>query len=191
MVRKRLSNGEPGVRASRSMAAEQPADWWSRVFALVVDYAIVLALSLGWGLLFGVNVRARFSHFPPGTYDLGVWARALAASVLAAAMYFPAIMHLTRGRTLGKALVGVRVVRADGSDITWKRALAREAVVKAALFYGLPFVGFALMLVDSLWPLRDSSHRALHDFVAGTRVVVRQSAEPSSISKNAGLGLSS
>jgi len=59
------------------------------------------------------------------------------------------------GRTFGMAVLGVRVVRADGAA-----AEPRRGVVRALLF-GLGFLGI----------LVQRERRALHDLIAGTAVV--------------------
>ena len=66
------------------------------------------------------------------------------------------------GRTLGMAIVGVRAVRADGSDINGTHAVVRVlALPLSFLLFGL---GFLLIVLR-----RD--RRALHDLIASTAVV--------------------
>jgi uncharacterized RDD family membrane protein YckC len=66
------------------------------------------------------------------------------------------------GRTVGMALLGIRVVRCDGADLRPRQAVVRTVVFPLSfLFFGL---GFAGILVQ-----RD--RRALHDLIAGTVVV--------------------
>jgi uncharacterized RDD family membrane protein YckC len=76
------------------------------------------------------------------------------------------------GQTLGKQLLGIRVVRTSGEsfDFTW--AALREVAVKnlgvgiaSSATFGIAF------LVNYLWPLWDDQNRALHDYLAATRVV--------------------
>jgi uncharacterized RDD family membrane protein YckC len=66
------------------------------------------------------------------------------------------------GRTLGMAIVGLRVVRADGRAVTWRGAIVRFlALPLSFLTLGL---GFLLIVVR-----RD--HRALQDLIGQTAVV--------------------
>jgi uncharacterized RDD family membrane protein YckC len=68
----------------------------------------------------------------------------------------------TSGRTFGMALVGVRAVRVDGSDLDTRHAVIRVlALPLSFLVFGL---GFILILLR-----RD--RRALHDLIASTAVV--------------------
>jgi uncharacterized RDD family membrane protein YckC len=66
------------------------------------------------------------------------------------------------GRSLGMAVVGVRVVRADGSRVGFGRAAVRALCLPFSIvFFGL---GCLLILVQP-------ERRALHDLIAGTAVV--------------------
>ena len=66
------------------------------------------------------------------------------------------------GRTAGMALVGVRVVRDDGTDASARRAVVRTlAFPLSFLFLGLGFVGILL----------GDRRRTLHDVIAGTAVI--------------------
>ena len=66
------------------------------------------------------------------------------------------------GKTFGMAVLGVRVVRADGTAAGTRNAVLRTlAFPLSFLVFGL---GFAGILVQR-------EHRALHDLIAGTAVV--------------------
>jgi uncharacterized RDD family membrane protein YckC len=66
------------------------------------------------------------------------------------------------GRTLGMAVLGVRVVRADGKAIDPWRGVVRALVFPLSfLLFGLGFLGI----------LVQREHRALHDLIAGTAVI--------------------
>jgi uncharacterized RDD family membrane protein YckC len=66
------------------------------------------------------------------------------------------------GRTLGMAVLGVRVVRADGATAEPRRGVVRALVFPLSfLLLGLGFLGI----------LVQRERRALHDLIAGTAVV--------------------
>jgi uncharacterized RDD family membrane protein YckC len=66
------------------------------------------------------------------------------------------------GKTLGMAVLGIRVVRADGMVIDPWRGVVRALVFPLSfLLFGLGFLGI----------LVGREHRALHDVIAGTTVV--------------------
>ena len=66
------------------------------------------------------------------------------------------------GRTFGMAVLGIRVVRADGQPIRPRQGVVRALVFPLSfLLFGLGFLGI----------LVQREHRALHDLIAGTAVV--------------------
>ncbi|MFM7616690.1 MAG: RDD family protein [Actinomycetes bacterium] len=76
------------------------------------------------------------------------------------------------GRTLGMRLRGTRVVRVDGSPVTWGSAFMRFLIpvaITTALFYSLP--GLLLGLGAVLFWLWDPNRQGLHDRLARTLVV--------------------
>jgi uncharacterized RDD family membrane protein YckC len=100
--------------------------------------------------------------------------------VLAGLLYYPALMRHTDGRTLGKIALGIQVVRTDGRAMSTVRAAWREIALKSVLLGllgALPLVGLVVsqfyFWADGFWPLWDQENRALHDMLAGTRVIRR------------------
>ena len=79
-------------------------------------------------------------------------------------IYFTASLALWRGRTPGKRLLGIRVVRIEGDTLTTWDAFSRFGGYAASVLTGL--LGFAQLL----W---DPNRQALHDRIAGT-VVIRE-----------------
>jgi uncharacterized RDD family membrane protein YckC len=66
------------------------------------------------------------------------------------------------GRSFGMAVLGVRVVRADGTALEPRQGVVRALVFPLSfLFCGLGFLGI----------LVQREHRALHDLIAGTAVI--------------------
>jgi uncharacterized RDD family membrane protein YckC len=170
----------PGAGGSAPAAVAAPAgrpvlaSWGSRVGAQVVDGLIVGA---GAALLF-VLITAPFSigFFADDTVGVvAVVVGALLAIVCIAVvslLYAPALMARTNGRTVGRSVTGIRVVRVDGAPMTFGFAMLREVAVKALLFgVAGTLTGGIANLLDVLWPLWDEENRALHDFVVNTRTV--------------------
>lgn len=63
--------------------------------------------------------------------------------------------------TPGKMLLGLKVLRPDGSRISGARALGRS---------GAELLSVLVLYFGYLMALQDSEHRTLHDRIAGTRV---------------------
>jgi uncharacterized RDD family membrane protein YckC len=84
-----------------------------------------------------------------------------------------AIIHgyllATRGQTLGKLLLGLRIVRSDGQRASLARLLGLRYGI-GWLINGMAFIGPLYSLVDCLLIFR-ASHKCLHDNIADTIVV--------------------
>lgn len=145
----------------------------SRAAALVIDVTVIAgafygALALG---LLTVQVLT-FDRLDPTAISATV------ASIMLAvwtAFYFWAAWWLF-GKTVGKAVLGLRVVQLDGATVSWARSLVR--VAGYALSVMSLGVGFA-------WVAVDRRRRAWHDMLAGTRVVYDWTPHPGSVGRAA------
>jgi uncharacterized RDD family membrane protein YckC len=136
----------------------------SRTISLVIDMIVQMIL-----LIVGLLVIAGVV----GSVDDAAGAAIFAIFITAVIVGYPvAFETLTRGRTLGKMVMGLRVVREDGGPIRFRHAFVRglTAVVEIWLTWG------AIALVVSL---ASSKGKRLGDFLAGT-VVVRERVPVSS-----------
>lgn len=141
---------------SRSMTGRY-AGLVTRLLANALDAVFVLAsyvlltagVSFVLEAVFGVALDGRAG--PVWLVGTTVWSFLLLWSTLAAT-----------GRTPGGAVLGLRVVRRDGSPLSPARAAVRVvALPLSALVFGLGYLGIVL----------DRERRALHDLVAGSTVV--------------------
>jgi uncharacterized RDD family membrane protein YckC len=130
----------------------------TRVTAFVIDAAVSVALYL----LFLFLVRIGWEYITNHTI---IWGEhriiTIVGFVVWAIIYF-AHPWSSSGKTLGMAIVGLRVVRTDGSPVSFGRAVVRILTLPLSLvFLG---IGLLIMLVQP-------ERRALHDLIAGTAVV--------------------
>ena len=89
----------------------------------------------------------------------------IAFGLLAALLVYPVLMEaLWGGRTVGKAMVGLRVVRTDGGPIGFGPAVVRGALGLLEVWFTLGSLGFLVMLISR----RD---QRLGDMAAGTLVL--------------------
>ena len=133
--------------------ALEPASVWRRLAALSYDLLLLTALLFAFTLLV-VTVRLG-TPVPPGTW----W---FELSLLAVAMLFFCGFWVHGGQTVGMRAWRIRIVRADGTALTWPRAAARFALgVVAAAPAGLGL----------WWSVFDTDKRAWHDRWTGTRVI--------------------
>lgn len=150
--------------------------WWRRVGAAVVDGLIVLAVAFGIMAPLGIGFFS-LDGDSDGTGFLALVAGFIVAMIVIAVValaYAPVMMGATNGKTVGRMVTGIRVVRANGQPITMGFAALREVAVKTLLIQTVGgSITFGLSgLLDVLWPLWDDENRALHDFVVDTRTVL-------------------
>jgi uncharacterized RDD family membrane protein YckC len=130
----------------------------SRALALTLDLAVqVLLLIVGSFVVIGVAVQV----------DSALGAALTLVFYLAVILGYPvAFETLSRGRSLGKMALGLRVVREDGGPIRFRHALVRGllGVVEFWMTFG------SVALITSL---ASAKGKRVGDFLAGT-VVVRE-----------------
>ncbi|MEO7982106.1 MAG: RDD family protein [Sporichthyaceae bacterium] len=128
----------------------------SRSLALAIDLAVQLGL-----LLVGIFVVAGALALVDDSLGAAI---GLVFSLLVVVGYPVAWETLTRGRSLGKMALGLRVVREDGGPIRFRQAFVRGlmSVVEIWLTFGV------VALVTSL---ASTQGRRLGDFLAGTVVI--------------------
>lgn len=80
-----------------------------------------------------------------------------------ASLYLTVMLSWWKGKTVGKRIMKIRVLRLDGEPITWWTAFERAGGYAAGLATGL--LGFAQVY----W---DANRQAIHDRIVGTVVVV-------------------
>lgn len=86
---------------------------------------------------------------------------ALVAGLGTLFVLYHAVMN-ARGATLGKRLLGIRVVRLDGTPLDFRTSLIRSlGYIPSTPLFNLGY----------LWSLWDGRNRAWHDLLAGTLVV--------------------
>ncbi|MEX2145469.1 MAG: RDD family protein [Candidatus Rokuibacteriota bacterium] len=130
------------------------AGFWIRAVALVIDLVIVgfvkLSLEVFAGRRFGAEVEQAWS-----------FQTTIVLFTLLFTAAYTTLLHTWLGQTIGKSVVGVRVVAVDGRGLDGGAALLRYLgyYVSTATF------GFGYLMAA----LRRDK-RALHDLVAGSRV---------------------
>ena len=163
-----------------------PAERGTRLLARVIDWAIEFACAIPGGMILGGEFLKLMITIgqggQPDFEQLDYQRLALGALVLTlswlALLAVQVWMLTTRGQSIGKRIMGIRVVRIDGGKPGFVYAwLLRECVITfIGIAAGLiPIMGPFLLrpafhLVDWCMIFRDDQ-RCLHDLMAGTRVV--------------------
>ena len=130
----------------------------SRSAALLVDFIIVLMISIGFEVVAGLLEDAGdpFSSYFVALFYLLVGTLSWA--------YFVINEMVFDGGSVGKNLLGLRVIKDDGSPIDLVDSLTRNFIRYADSFPGTYLVGFVVMMLNKKF-------KRLGDFAAGTLVV--------------------
>lgn len=75
----------------------------------------------------------------------------------------------TSGQSIGKKIVGLKIIKTDGSDVNFVSGVILRSWIAAAIGW-IPVVGGLFGIVDALF-IFSSDHRTIHDLIAGTKVI--------------------
>jgi uncharacterized RDD family membrane protein YckC len=137
-----------------------------RLLAVIIDGILLLILARIVSVLLpssgvlsaGADAWDRFTHLGPGG----------ALQIIILFVYF-IVMEAIQGATVGKMVLGIRVVKLDGSDISWGEAIVRNLLrIVDQLPAAIPYLLGAVLIWTS--PRR----QRLEDRLAGTVVVRRR-----------------
>jgi uncharacterized RDD family membrane protein YckC len=155
------------------------AERGSRLLAASIDELILLAISLP--VVFGA-ITPLVTRVESGTVDLesldtttvlrsmvGGPGTTITVLALIAWCIITAWLVAANGQSIGKRLLGIKVVRTDGSRASFARIFLLRNVVNG-LPNLLPYVGWLYQLIDPLMIYQDS-RQCLHDKIADTIVV--------------------
>lgn len=149
-----------------------------RVGDLVTGEAVVLDLRVAQlasrAVAFAFDVAVQFGLLllvsllvPIGFDDALQTALALSLTVLVLVGYPTAVESLSRGRSLGKLVMGLRVVRDDGGAIRFRHALVRALGGFFVDFWALGMGGAVALFVSLFSP----QGKRVGDYLAGTVVI--------------------
>ena len=135
------------------------AGFWRRWGAVFIDGLVMIPITIPANLGFQFSF-AKASEGPEFV--------ALAIVLYLLMLVTPAIymiwMHGKYGATVGKKVMGIKVVMSDGNPISYGRAIGRYF---AYLLSGL------ILYVGYIMAGFDSEKRALHDHMCNTRVIYK------------------
>jgi len=130
----------------------------TRLAAFVIDQAIIgLVYSLTWAL-----VTFTWNLVTSGRVEVEIPPLVLGASYALWWWLYFAYPWAVSGKSFGMAVMGIMVVRADGSELRGRDAAVRALTLPLGfLTLGLGFIGIVV----------GKQRRALHDRIAGTCVI--------------------
>lgn len=158
-----------------SSGAEAPlAGRGTRLAAALLDNLAAFVFALPGMCLIGLRIVTEIftGQFKLEEFDFAQ-AGAGSALLMFGMMVLLAIqfsMVAQRGQTIGKRIMGVRIVRApDESNAGFGRAVVLRSLLPA-LVSAVPYVGFFFSMTDIFFIFRDD-RRCVHDLIAGTKVI--------------------
>ena len=143
--------------ASGTEGEFEPVGFWPRVGAYILDQLILAAVGY---LIFG-SPPSNVTTIPEVLQLMG---QRMGYSFLISTIYYVGLNgHF--GATLGKMVIGAKIVRADGSRIGFGIAFLRMlATMISSLTLGIGYLMVAFR----------EDKRALHDLIVGTRVIYKR-----------------
>lgn len=140
------------------------ASRWQRFWAALIDGLILGAVI--WGGLFGAM------GVTPSAFALWGFGSKLMMGVVGFVLFLAVNgFFLQRdGQTVGKKLIGIRIVRTDGSRADLAHLILRR-YLPVHVVQLVPVVGGLGGLIDALF-IYNKDKRCLHDLIADTKVIV-------------------
>lgn len=155
------------------------AGFATRMAAFLIDIVIInlstLFVSAVIWLVFDFfdNALAIFVNQPlPYFSTVSTWITAAISftTLLVMVWLYPTFFWMLNGQTIGKRIMGLRVVRMDGKKMTLVKGLVR------VLGY---LIGAIPILLGFIWVLFSNERRGWHDYLAGTCVIYSWEAKSS------------
>jgi serine/threonine protein kinase len=141
------------------------ADNSPRFAAYLVDSFLSVLLGVG------VSIPVAIAMVAMGAYEEEATIVAVIAAFLGIFAYYT-VPHAKSGQTPGKKMMKIKVVRRDGSPVSFGRALWR-VIAYLIIPSGLTLIcgGIPIGTLLFLWPFFDKENRAFHDLLADTWVI--------------------
>jgi uncharacterized RDD family membrane protein YckC len=146
--------GDPVALADSYLAAIPliPASFGRRAAARLIDFFGVLALAVPIvGVLF-LLLRPEFAFFA---------GLAVVVTLLIVGTIYPVVAEYHYGKTFGKHLLGLRVVRESGRRISFGQSVVRQLPVLTQAYW-----------IDILFALFTDKHQRAFELLSKTRVVM-------------------
>ncbi len=163
--------GRGGPSGQGSQGPEHPlAGFGIRLVARLIDYvlAFLAAGAFFFVMIVLVVILTGSDEISDGESELWAFLFLFGWGVLL--FFYDWLYLIAWGRTIGKMLVGIKVVNAaDGGRLTQGQVIGRSAFF--CLPQSVPCLGHLFSAIESMVVLGDDRRRALHDRVARTMVI--------------------
>jgi len=146
--------GDPIVLAESYLAVIPliRAPFWPRAAARLVDFFGVVSLGVPIFCVFFFTLRLELA-FVAGVAVVGI--------LLVVGTLYPVVAEYRYGKTVGKYLMGLRVVRESGARISFGQSVVRQLPMMTQVWW-----------IDVLFALFTDKHQRAFELLSKTRVVV-------------------
>jgi len=139
------------------------ASFGARFMALLIDCFLLSMVYFSGIFLAGYSVLDFLNSDLRLLFDLSIlFSLFVLLGPLFLCMSYFTVLHAYGGQTVGKAVMGIKVVAVSGGYLGYRRSLIRW------MGYN---ISAAPLLAGFLWAVLDADKRAWHDILAGSRVV--------------------
>ncbi|WP_042149417.1 RDD family protein [Paucisalibacillus sp. EB02] len=149
---------EQVIYASEAHVSEQRyAGFWMRFWAFLIDLIVISSLN---GILI-----SPFKFVNEGiAISVGFWT---VPGIISAIVFYAYFIFMTKffGQTIGKMILGIKVVRENEEPLRWSDVLFRELVGRF-IYRAFWFLTVLYIIVGFM-----DEKQGLHDMIADTRVV--------------------
>ncbi|MBU9714656.1 RDD family protein [Evansella tamaricis] len=134
------------------------AGFWMRLWAYLIDLVVISSIS-------GIILTPFFRLTDLSTLNIGIYS---IGGILGASISFGYFIILTKkwGQTLGKRILGIKVLPQKEEFLTWKSTVMRELVGR--YIHQSLFLTNIIYLIVAFHPEK----KGLHDYFADTLVVL-------------------
>ncbi|WP_102691058.1 RDD family protein [Rummeliibacillus pycnus] len=136
------------------------AGFWTRFWAYIIDLIVISSLT-------AITVKPLFYFTGWEEFQIMYITPYTFATGLIFYGYF-VIMTKIWGQTIGKMVLGIRVISENGQPLTWGTVLFRECIGR--------FISVTIKLLYIIVAFTPN-HKAIHDFIADTKVVYERNYE--------------
>lgn len=133
----------------------------SRAAAMIIDQIILNLVNIGLIVLFVLTVGNNFWFLTQDAWVLGLW---LIILFVLNWSYFFVSEYFFNGKTIGKNILGIRVIQENGHSITFLSAIIRNLLRIIDMMPASYFLGIVLVFFNA-------KHKRLGDMAAGTIVI--------------------
>ncbi len=138
------------------------APLWRKFAALVYDYLVLAAVSMGYGAL-ALMVQIKLFHKSFDEGELGNLGPAGFFGWALIIFLFYSYFWQRGGQTLGMRAWRLKILTKENTKPNWQHCLIRAIIAPISLFCGL--LGY-------FWQLMDSENLTLHDRFSSTKIVL-------------------